>query len=507
MTAHPNEIRAASTVEGLLRAAAEARRDATALVDGARRYTSAELDATVDRAARALLECGLAAGDRVVLQLGNSADFVVLYLAAGRAGLVAVPISPAYTGPEVSYVVADSGARLLVTSSAAGLDTSRARVLTTSDVPGFIASASASASGAALPAVSPDALAVLLYTSGTSGRPKGAMLSSAALVANLEQIAALDPPAVTSADTFLVPVPLCHVFGLNAGLGNALRSGATLVLSDRFDAGETLATMAREGVTAVAGVPGMFAAWAAHPDFARGFASVRLAWSGAAPLPGELVATYRAAGISLYEGYGLTETAPVITFNFSPNGPKPGSVGRPLPGIELQLRDAVGAVARPADPGELFVRGPNLFHGYWPDGVDGPSEDGWFATGDIGYLDDDGALHLVGRSTDLVIVNGFNVYPAEVEAVLRAQEGVEEVAVVGVDDASTGEAVIAYVVAAAGTVLRPDELIAAASRSLARFKLPRQIEIVTELPHTVTGKVMKWRLRESPSKGSADGLG
>jgi long-chain acyl-CoA synthetase len=505
VTAH-REISAASTVEGLLRVAAAKRPGAIVLVDGARRYTCAELDALVDRAARALLESGLAAGDRVVLQLGNSAEFVVLYLAAGRAGLVAVPTSPAHTPRELSFVVADSGARLLVTSSVDGLGISGVRVLTMSDVPGFMESAPVSGSGVALPTTSPDALAVLLYTSGTSGRPKGAMLSSAALVANLEQIAALDPPAVTAADTLFVPVPLCHVLGLNGGLGNALRSGATLVLADRFDTSETLATMAGEGVTVVAGVPGMFAAWAAHPDFARGFASVGLAWSGAAPLPAALVATYGAAGVPLCEGYGLTETAPVITVNFSPNGPKPGSVGRPLPGIDLELRDPDGALARPTDPGEVFVRGPNLFRGYWPDGTDGPSADGWFATGDIGYLDGDGALHLVGRSTDLVVVNGFNVYPSEVEAVLRAQGGVEEVAVVGVDDPSTGEAVIAYVVAAADAVLHPDELIAAASRSLARFKLPRQIEVVTELPRTVTGKVMKWRLQAAQLAKSADGV-
>jgi len=167
----------------------------------------------------------------------------------------------------------------------------------------------------------------------------------------------------------------------------------------------------------------------------------------------------------------------------------------PLPGIETELRDADDEPAGPDDPGRLFVRGPNLFSGYWPDGAGGPDADGWFGTGDIAVTDSGGELHLVGRSSDLVIVNGFNVYPAEVEAVLAGEPGVAEVAVVGVADATSGEAVHAYVVPAVHAVLDPVALLAAAARSLARFKLPRAIEIVDELPHTVTGKIMKWQLR------------
>jgi long-chain acyl-CoA synthetase len=176
--------------------------------------------------------------------------------------------------------------------------------------------------------------------------------------------------------------------------------------------------------------------------------------------------------------------------------PTPGSIGMTLPGIEAELRDADGELTDPEDPGRLFVRGANLFSGYWPDGADGPDAEGWFGTGDIAIVDDHGGLHLVGRSAELVIVNGFNVYPAEVEAVLAAEPGVAEVAVVGVPDESTGEAVRAYVVPVAETLLDAEALLTAAARSLARFKLPSQLEVVSELPRTVTGKIMKWQLHE-----------
>jgi long-chain acyl-CoA synthetase len=464
---------------------------ALAVIDGATTYTYAELDAAVSAAARALLARGLVRGDRVVLAMRNTHEFVVLYLAVVRAGLVVVPVNPAYTPNEVEFVVRDSGAVLVVGSSAPG------SVPGSGPGSGPVSVAELLAGGVTGELPTPDGseLAVLLYTSGTSGRPKGAMLTSAAMIANLEQVAALEPRTVTATDRVFIPVPLFHVFGLNGGLGVALHAGATAVLADRFEAGPTLEAMAGAEVTAVLGVPTMFRAWAADPGFARGFASVRFAWSGSAPLKADLVDAYAQAGIPLYEGYGLTETAPVVSINWSAAGPSAGSVGHPLPGVEVELRDTNGAPVRPKDLGALFVRGPNLFSGYWPDGADGPAADGWFATGDLAYRDDGGALHLVGRSTDLVIVNGFNVYPAEVESVLRRLPGVAEVAVIGVDDPDTGEAVVAYVVPVEGVELDPAALIAAAAASLARFKLPRRIEVVGALPYTVTGKVMKWRLR------------
>jgi long-chain acyl-CoA synthetase len=459
-----------------------ARRDPgrPALVDGSIRLTRAELDARVTSAALALLGAGLRPGDRIALRLGTGADLVALYLGALRAGLVAVPVNPAYPPTQVGHLLGDCGAAGHVAP-----DSARALLADapTGDDPHLDRGG--------------EELAVLLYTSGTGGRMKGAMLSARALLANLEQLAAVEPPLVTEADVLFVPLPLTHVFGLNAGLGMALRVGATLVLADRFDAGATLATMAAERVTALLGVPAQYAAWLAHPARPAGFASVRFAMSGSATLGRGVVDGFAAAGVTVHDGYGLTEAAPVVAVNaLGPGRDKPvtGSVGLPLPGVEVQLRDADGEPAHDGDPGRVFVRGANLFSGYWPEGREGPDADGWFGTGDLAVIGDDRQLRLVGRSDELVIVNGFNVYPAEVEAVLAAQEGVAEVAVVGVADPDTGEAVRAFVVPTAGTQLRADDLLAAAGRSLARFKLPRLIEVVPALPHTVTGKIMKWQL-------------
>ena len=508
------------SISDLVRRGAQHHPDRVALIDGATRLTWADLNSAVTRAALALGAGGLATGDRVALQLGTSIDFVVLYLGASRAALVVVPVNPAYTVPELAHVLSDSGARLLITSNvdaadaadgAEGADGTEGADGSDRPVPEVIVASAAAPegrrtladllAGAAEGAAgddprrdrSGDEIAVLLYTSGTSGRPRGAMLSARALLANLVQGAAVDPPMVTPDDIVFVPLPLFHVFGLNAGLGVALYVGATTVLADRFDAGKTLATIAAEQATVVVGAPGMFVQWLKRPELESAFAAVRYALSGSAPLPAELVAQYAARGITLYEGYGLTEAAPGVTLNTSGKG---GSIGRPLPGVEVELRDQDGEPVDEDedDPGQLFVRGPNLFSGYWPRGEDGPDADGWFGSGDIAMRDDDGDLRLVGRSSELVLVNGFNVYPAEVEAVIGAYPGVAEVAVVGADDAITGEAVVAYVVAAPGAHIDVDDLVAVASRSLARFKLPRQVEVVDALPHTSTGKVMKWQL-------------
>jgi long-chain acyl-CoA synthetase len=221
--------------------------------------------------------------------------------------------------------------------------------------------------------------------------------------------------------------------------------------------------------------------------------------SGSATLTQAVVDGFAEFGVVIHDGYGLTEAAPVVTVNAlgaAREHPVPGSIGRPIPGVEVQLRDPDGSVLEEddGDPGRVFVRGANLFSGYWPLGENGPDSDGWFGTGDLAVRDEDGALRLVGRSAEMVVVNGFNVYPAEVESVLAAEPGVAEVAVVGVPDESTGESVHAYVVPTPGTTLRPDELLAAAARSLARFKLPNAIEVVSSLPRTVTGKVMKWAI-------------
>ncbi|MCW2541418.1 MAG: long-chain fatty-acid-CoA ligase [Frankiales bacterium] len=511
----PNSL----TLPDLVRRAADARPAATALVDGPIRWSWSDLRGVVSAVATGLIAGGADRGDRIVVQAGTSADFVAVYLAAWQAGLIVVPANPAYTVDELEHILADSGARILVTGSVVAVAAADRliadhpaleRVIVaarsgTDELPTVSQLTASGGSGEPQPARDrcDDEVAVILYTSGTSGRPKGAMLSSRALVANLAQLAALQPGLISASDTILVPLPLFHVFGLNAALGLGLYFGCTVVLSPGSDATSTLATMAAERVSVVVGAPLGFAHWATSSGsaFRAGFSGVRFALSGSAPLPAELVSSYAGIGVALFEGYGLTEAAPVVTINLVPEptrhgwaDPKPGSIGRPLPGVEVKLLDADGDVAEPGDLGIIAVRGANLFRGYWPDATDGPDADGWFSTGDLAVADDDGDLYLVGRRADLIIVNGFNVYPAEVEAVFGRLPGVSEVAVVGVDDEEHNQLVLAYVVPSAGAKLDPADLLERAGRSLARFKLPSRVIEVARLPHTATGKVQKWRL-------------
>jgi long-chain acyl-CoA synthetase len=293
-------------------------------------------------------------------------------------------------------------------------------------------------------------------------------------------------------------LPLFHVYGLGPGLGMLAHAAATGVLLDRPESAAALDAMARHRITSVLGVPTMYAAWLQDADagtVAAAFGSVRLAMSGAAPLPPEVADRLREiTTLRLEQGYGMTETAPVLTCTVGFPA-KPGSIGRPVPGVELWLRDEDGEPAEDGDPGEIVVRGRNLFDGYWPDAAAGPDAEGWFATGDVAYQDEDGDLHLVDRRRELIIVGGFNVYPAEVEAVLLTHPGVAEAAVVGAPAPIKGEAVQAFVVARPGVAVDAAELSAWCARSLARFKCPTVIEIVDGLPHSATGKVRKARLR------------
>ena len=513
----------------LLRRAAATSPDRVALVEaGGRRVTWAELDAEVDAVAHGLNAHGLVAGYRVVVALANRVEFVTAYLGALRARLVAVPVNPRSTTGEMVRMVADSGARLVVADGGtvttvrqvvAGVEDAlvgadeellrrasvpRVVVVGAPTLPGETSYADLLTSPVVEPPPSTDAeaLAVLLYTSGTSGRPRAAMLTHRALTANIEQAAAVDPPMIEGDDVVLGVLPLFHVYGLNAVLGQVLHQGCRLVLVDGFDVEGSLAVIEDEAVSVVPVAPPVFAHWLAVPDLADRLSGVRLVLSGSAPIAPELTAAFtERTGIAVHQGYGLTEAAPVVTSTLCSRTPKPGSVGAALPGIELRLVDDSGHPPDGADPGEIHVRGANLFSGYWPDGADGPAADGWYATGDVGFLDADGDLFLVDRLKDLVIVSGFNVYPVEVEEVLTELDDVAEAAVIGAEDDQTGEAVVAYVKRAPSSSLGDEELVARVDEHcavrLARFKRPVRVHVVEELPHTVTGKVAKGALREA----------
>jgi long-chain acyl-CoA synthetase len=491
-----------ASLAALVRAAARRSPDAPAVVAGDQRLTWAELDAAVDRAAAGYAAFDLAPGDRVAVQLPNGLVWLRAALGALRAGLVVVPVNTAYTDPELEYVLGDSGAALLV------VDGERSPIAGVQVCPG---PPDADGPPPEVPE-DPEAPAFLAYTSGTTGRPRGAILTSAALRANQEQCLAMEPPVVREGDRVLLVLPLFHVYGLNAGFGLVAATGACAVLQETFDPRGSLALMAEEHVTAVPGAPPMYQAWLAVADAAssdavlrRAFAAIRMASSGAAPLPEDVWrAMKERAAVTVWEGYGLTEASPVVTSTLATGRAKPNCIGGPIPGVHLELRDTASTDERGDDgsspedhlegPGEIWVRGPNLFAGYWPDGADGPDADGWLGTGDLAYRDGDGDLHLVDRLGELILVNGFNVYPAEIERVLGAHPSVVEAAVVAVDDPDSGQRPHAYVVAAAGAAPSERELQIFCAGRLARFKLPT-VEFVSELPHSVIGKVRKRELR------------
>jgi len=497
------EVAVNANVAQLLHDTADRMPDAVGIVDGETRLTWAELDARVDAMASGLVRRGLRSGERVALLSGNSADFVVAYYAILRAGLVAVPLNPAYTAPEIAVLLQDAEVTLLFTSAgAAPVAREAAEAVVACEVItiGSEAWKTLLRVDAVLAEVSSpaDAVALLLFTSGTSGRPKGAMLTHGALRANLDMLQALtDPPAALPSDVTLAVLPLFHIYGLNTVLNLAVSTGARIVLLDRFDPAETLNLIQQEGITSIAGAPMMYQAWLQVPNARAALADVRLLSSGGAPLPPQVLEGFQERiGKDIFEGYGMTETAPVVATTLVGGRPKAGSVGRPLPGVEVMLVDETGAQVEDNDPGELWVKGPTVFPGYWPEGVGGPDENGWFRSGDVAYIDDDGDLHVIDRRREMILVNGFNVYPREIELVIEAMPGVQEVAVVGIPDETTGEAVTAMIVLAPSALVTVEQVEEHCATRLARFKSPTTIRIVSELPHSATGKIAKGRLRE-----------
>jgi long-chain acyl-CoA synthetase len=326
------------------------------------------------------------------------------------------------------------------------------------------------------------------------------MLTHRALIANHRQLAQINPPIMSVDDIVLLALPLFHAYGLNSGLGAVLYYGACGVLESEFDQVGTAGLVALHRVTVAIGVPPMYHAWSELPNAGELLRSLRLAVCGAAALDPAVAAAFTAkTGVDVHIGYGLTETAPVLTSTLASESIKPGSIGKPIPGVSLKLVNTYGDVSdddpgySSDDEGEIVVHGDNLFLGYWPDRHGGPDEQGWWHTGDVAYADADGDLFIVDRIGELIIVNGFNVYPAEVEQVLASHPSVAEAAVVPVPHPTSGHAVYAYVVPDAEVTA--EELAAHCAANLARFKCPATIEFVEELPHSVIGKVRKKLLR------------
>lgn len=489
---------------GLLRDTAARMAPKVALVvPGGPELTFGELDAEVDRVAASLQQRGLRPGDRVGIALYNTPGFVHSYFGALRAGGVAVPLNVTFTADELRRILEDARPTAVVVSAETRPTVEKAVAALGEEIQLFSEEAwdeiAPGGSTPEDPATQPDDLAVLAYTSGTTGAPRGAMLSHGNLLSNLEQQMAIPADTITGDDILFLTLPLFHIFGLNVPLGLLVLNGATGILPQRFEPVEALRTIAKQRVTVLFGAPPMYVAWVNTPGADQyDLSTVRLAVSGAAALSEETLVAFRDIfGVTIYEGYGLTETAPTLTSNRMAPEARAGSIGRELPGIELRLVDEDFEDVVLGDPGEIVVRGPNVFKGYWnrEDETEQVLRDGWFRTGDVAVRDEDGYLYLVDRKRDLIIVSGFNVFPSEVEDVLLSSDKVAQAAAVGEPHPYTGETVKAFVVLADGASATEEELLEYASEHLARFKCPTAIEIVESLPQMPTGKVLRRELR------------
>ena len=458
-----------------------------------------DLDEASARAASWLLGRGITAGDRVCLMLPNTPEFAELYYGILRVGAIVVPMNPLLKSREVAYYLADSQATLaLAWHGIADQAAEGARRAGTDLViiePGELAGTLAEcAPVAAIAERGPSDTAVILYTSGTTGQPKGAELTHDNLLRNVE-VTSSTLLNLRPEDVILGALPLFHSFGQVVGMGCAIASGACLTLLARFDPARALEIVKRDQVSILPGVPTMYAAILHSAGGSAGdVASLRLCVSGGAAMPVELLRAFeKEFGCMILEGYGLSETSPVASFNHPDRPRKPGTIGQPISGVAMRVQDDAGAPLPAYEVGEIAVRGHNVMKGYWrrPEDTAEVLSQGWFRTGDLGMMDSDGYFSIVDRKKDMIIRGGLNVYPREVEEVLYEHPAVAEAAVVGVPDEMFGEEVAAAVTLKPGASADPDELREYVKGQLASYKYPRHVWIVAELPHGDTGKILK----------------
>ncbi|MBL8895169.1 MAG: malonyl-CoA synthase [Rhizobiales bacterium] len=468
------------------------------------RLTYSELRDEVSRYANALVVLGVEPGDRVTVQMEKSLSAVALSLATLKAGAVYQPLNTAYTLTEVEYFVEDAEPSLIVCDPSRQVDMRKladshgVRAVISLDDKGGGALADLAARMSVdheTVARADDDLAGLLYTSGTTGRSKGAMLTHRNLASNAETLC--DIWAFTSNDVLIHALPIYHVHGLFVALHTVLLSGATLLWLDKFDARMILDSLSH--ATVLMGVPTFYTRLLGLPELNReSCRKMRLFISGSAPLLAETHRQFRErSGHAILERYGMTETG-MITSNPYQGERIPGTVGYALPGVDVRIADAEGRELPRGEPGVIEVKGPNVFKGYWRNPAKTAEEirkDGFFITGDVAVMNEDGRVMIAGRAKDLIITGGFNVYPREVEDLIDALPGVGESAAIGVPHPDFGEAVIA-VITTTGNVPSEAELIAAMAERLAKFKLPKRVFTIKELPRNAMGKVQKAELRK-----------
>jgi long-chain acyl-CoA synthetase len=443
-----------------------------------------------------LRERGIRPGDRVGIMLPNVVAFPVLYYGVLRAGATVVPMNPLLKSREVKHYLADSGARIVfawhtvVSEADIGAEAAGAECITVTDE-----TVSGAASLPAAPEVVPRAdedTAVILYTSGTTGTPKGAQLTHANLRANAE-VAAASLFGLDHTDVVVGCLPLFHAFGQTCALNATVTAGAAISLVARFDAPTVLKVIERDRATVFAGVPTMFVAMLDAGPTVADTATLRLCISGGAALPVEILRGFSGAfGVPILEGYGLSETSPVASFNHFGNT-RAGSIGHPVEGVRMRIVDPAGAEVPAGEIGEIAISGHNVMLGYWnrPEATAEAIRDGWFHSGDVGRVDEDGFFYIVDRKKELIIRGGFNVYPREIEEVLYEHPAVLEAAVIGIPHPTHGEEVAAAVALKPGTEATPEQIREYVKERVAAYKYPRLVWLVDALPKGPTGKVLK----------------
>src|SRR5829696_633379 len=497
----------------ILRESAKSTPDKALMHFADRTFSYAQVEEMSGRVAASLLELGLRPGQVVAVQLPNVPQFLFAYLGIIEAGLVMMPLNPLLRATEIAYHLSDSDAALLITFdaySAEAIEAARqvggipAYVVTSGEGPLPDGTRSfdelyRSEGSTEIAATNADDTAVLLYTSGTTGRPKGAELT------HFQMFMACTVGGETFGyrpdDVALTVLPLFHVFGLSSTLNVAIRYGGSVVLVPRFEPAAVLDALERWRCTVICGVPTMYVALLHADTSGRDLSALRVGVSGGASIPGEVIRGFeeKFPGVVILEGYGLSETVAVATFNRSAEERRVLSIGKPLWGVDIRIVDDEDRELPPGPEhvGEIVMRGHNVMKGYHqnPAATAEAMRGGWFHTGDLAYRDADGFLFIVDRKKDLVIRGGFNVYPREVEEVLYQHAAVAEAAVVGRPDERLGEEVVAYVTVRSGASAEPAELIEFCKQRLAAYKYPRAVQILDDLPRNATGKVLKSELR------------
>jgi long-chain acyl-CoA synthetase len=467
-------------------------------------FTYKTLERQTNQLASLIISMGLEKGERIGIMMSNRPEFVIAFFGILKAGMIPVPINALFKEKELSYVLSNSGATGLITETLyiPIIDNIKhetpecSRVILAEDmeelIQGFPDEITISANG-------DDDMALLIYTSGSTGDPKGVMLTHLNLYSNAV-VASQIASGMSHVDRVFVVIPYFHIYAMNWGMIAPLSNGATVIIMERFVPEDVFRAVKDYDITVFLGVPTIYSRLSAHPGASKDyFSSIRYALCGGAPLPVTLInETEKAIGVRIHEGYGQTETSPIVTVNRFGGMRKPGSAGPMAPGVEVKIVDDSGREMARGQDGEIAVRGPNVMKGYYKLDMETKRvlRNGWFYTGDIGHLDEEGYLYITDRKGDLIISGGHNIYPREVEEVLATHPSLIECAVIGVPDGDMGEVIKAFVVVRQNSLADTDELIRFCKERMAAFKVPRYIEYREALPKDGPGKIIKKLLRQ-----------